>query len=236
MQRRTKGKLAAGIGALVAVVGAGGAIAATQSTPEEEREAIVADVAKELGTTPAKVTAAFRQALLNRVDAAVADGRLTKEQGAELKERIRSDALPLFGGRGLGFGDHGGRGHFAGHLDAAAAYLGTTAAALREALAAGDTLAEVARAQGKSVDGLVDALVADERQELARAVAEGRLTDAQRDEIAADIEERVTALVAGEHVMRAPFPGRHGRFHRFGGGPDRDGSGGPGRRELRPSA
>jgi hypothetical protein len=146
---------------------------------------------------PSELTAAIKAALKARVDAAVAAGRLTEAQATELKARIDSDDVPLFGlGRGGPGHDHFG--HFGG-LDAAASYLGVTEAALRTQLSQGETLADVAKAKGKSVDGLVDAMVAAAKQDLQQAVADGRLTDARRDEIVATLEERITAMVNGEH-------------------------------------
>lgn len=206
-----KKNIALGAAALVGVAGGGAAVAATQGTsPEDERDAIVADVAKELGVAPGRVESAFRRALENRVDAAVAAGRLSEEEGAALKERIRSGELPRLGLRGPG------RGHGHGHhgpgpkLAAAAAYLGVTEAELREALRDGDSLAEQARERGKSVDGLVDALVAAVTAELDRAVADGRLTDAQRDDRVAELEQHVSELVQRE----GPPPRRSGRHRR----------------------
>jgi hypothetical protein len=155
---------------------------------------VVDDAAKQLGVQPQALGNALKQALENRVDAAVADGRLTKEQGDELKQRIESGEFPLFG-PGFRHGDDG-FGHL-GDLDAAASYLGLTAAELRNKLESGETLADVAKEQGKSVDGLVDALVADAREHLAEAAAAGRLTKAQADRILADLKQRITDRVNG---------------------------------------
>jgi hypothetical protein len=211
-----KRKVVAGAVAGLAVAGGGAAVAATQAgSPAQESQAVVDDAAKQLGVKPAELSNALKQALANRVDAAVAAGRLTKEQGAELKQRIQSGDFPLFGPGGR----HGGPGHGpGGHLDAAASYLGLTEAALHEKLHAGTTLAQVAKDQGKSVDGLVKALVDDEKKELDQAVQDGRLTDAQRQELQQGLEARVRAMVNGER----PAGGRRG----FGFGPpdgDRDG-------------
>lgn len=203
-----KKNIALGAAALVGVAGGGAPVAATQgpSSPEGERDAIVADVAEELGVAPARVESAFRRALENRVDAAVAAGRLSAEEGAALKERIRSGELPHLGLRG------GGRGHGHHHgpgakLSAAAEYLGVTEAELRAALRDGDSLAEQARERGKSVDGLVGALVAAVTAELDRAVADGELTDAQRDDRVAELERHVSELVQREGPPGRPFGG-----------------------------
>jgi hypothetical protein len=199
-------KLVAATVAGLAVAGGGGAIAATQITPKEESAAVVSDAAQQLGVSPERLSTALRTALKNRVDAAVADGRLTQAQGTELKERIDAGDVPLLGlrGGGPGFGHH----HHG--LDDAAAYLGLTEDALRTRLESGQTLAQVAEAQGKSVDGLIDALVAGEKQELADAVADGRLTQAQADERLTELRARITDKVNG---VRPQFDG--GR--RFGG-------------------
>src|SRR5512132_2580629 len=193
--------------AALAVAGGGAAIAATTaSSPQEESKAVVEDAAKQLGVTPSKLSSALKQALENRVDAAVADGRLTKEQGDALKARIEADDYPMLGGFGLGH--HGGPGlRTFGHLDAAASYLGLTEAELATELAGGKTLADLAKAKGKAVDGLVAALVADERQELDAAVAAGRITKAQADELLAGAKQRFTDLVNGTLPDRGHGPG-----------------------------
>src|SRR5918992_2339900 len=100
MKNRTK--LAAGAGAALAVAGAGGAIAATQLSPKEESQAVVDDAAKQLGVDPAKLSDALKQALENRIDRAVEDGTLTKEQADAMKARIEADDFPLFAGPLLG--------------------------------------------------------------------------------------------------------------------------------------
>jgi hypothetical protein len=147
-------KIAIGAAALTATVGAGGAIAATQLNPRQESQAVVNDAAEQLGVEPSELTAALKEALSNRVDAAIEAGRLTEAQGAQLKERIQAGEVPLVG-LGPGFGPH----HHV-HLDlgAAASYLGMTDESLRTALRDGKTLAQLARARDKSVDGLVNAM------------------------------------------------------------------------------
>jgi hypothetical protein len=200
--------LVAGAAAL-AVAGGGAAIAASKSgSPQEESKAVVDDAAKQLGITPAKLSSALKQALENRVDAAVAAGRLTKEQGDALKKRIESEEFPMLGGLGMGFGHRGGGPgiHRFGHLDAAATYLGMTEAELGTQLAGGKTLADVAKAKGKSVEGLVSALVADEKQELDAAVAAGRITRAQADEMLANAKQRFTDMASGTLPDRGHGP------------------------------
>jgi polyhydroxyalkanoate synthesis regulator phasin len=212
--KRTKRNVAAGAAALLAVAGAGGAIAATQISPEQERQAFLDDAAEELGVSADELASALRSALENRVDDAVEAGRLTEEQGEALKERIRSGDFPLFGfGHGPGMFEH--------HVDfpgfeAAASYLGVSEDQLRTELEDGNTLADVAREHGKSVDGLVDVLVAGAKKHLDEAVADGRLTREHADEMLSHLEEGIRAMVNGE--VREGHRGPGFRF-RSGGAP-----------------
>ena len=189
-------KIAGGTAALVAVLGGGAAVAATQLSPSEESDAVVADAAKQLGVSADELDAALKQALEKRVDAAVEAGRITEAQAAELKERIEAGEVPLVG-VAPGLGHRGGHHGFI-DFDAAAAFLGVTETELRSSLEDGDTLAEIAKANGKTAAGLVDALVAAAKTDLAERVAAGRLTEAQRTQILGDIEERLTDVVDGE--------------------------------------
>ena len=190
MSRRRKTKAVAVVAAAAAVVAAGGAVAATRDTsPAEERQALLADAARRLDVTPAALADALEEAMAARVDAAVADGRLTREHGDALKDRIREGGIPLGIPHRLGH-----RGRF-GHLEAAAQYLGVEAAALRSELRSGKSLAQVARDRGRSVDGLVDALVADAERRLDEAVAAGRLTEARKRELVAGIRDAIAARV-----------------------------------------
>jgi hypothetical protein len=200
MWRLPTRRLAVAGAVLLVVAGGGAAFAATRvASPKEESQAVLNDAAKQLGVDPAKLDQALRTALANRIDRAVAAGRLTKEQGEALKARITSADTPLFGGR-PGLGHPGRRGHIgpAGDLSVAASYLGVTEAELVTSLHDGKSLADLAKAKGKSVDGLVDALVEAVEKRLDAAVTAGRLTDARRKELSASLKERVTAMVNGE--------------------------------------
>src|SRR4051812_19239494 len=203
-------KLMIGAAALLAAAGGGAAIAASTSTPAEESQAVIDDAAQQLGVPSSKLSNALKKALSDRVDVAVAAGRITKAEGEALKQRINSGDYPLFGGPHRGFG-HGGF----GGLDAAATYLGITEAQLHTELAGGKTLAQVAQAHGKSVSGLVDALVADAKKHLDAAVAAGRLTKAQETDMLNGLRDRIAARVRSarpdgdDHFDRPPDGFRH---------------------------
>jgi hypothetical protein len=218
---------AAAIAVLVVGLGAAGAIAASHVlSPREETKAVIDDAASQLGVKPEALSDALKQALKNRVDAAVEAGRLTEAQAKELKARIDSDGFPLLfgpaGGRpGPGFGFGFRHGHF-GHLEhfevlaAAASYLGMTEVELRDALQ-DKTLAEIAKEKGKSVSGLVAALVAAQEKRIAAAVADGRLTQSQASELKAHLQDRTKDLVNGE--LREFRDGRHPEFWPGSGSP-----------------
>lgn len=198
--------VATGVAAVV-VAGGGAALAATRyATPQQESKAVIDDAAKQLGIDSTKLSDALKQAFENRVDAAVAAGRITKAGGDALKQRIESEDYPLLGGPGF---DHHVRHGFGPHLAAAATYLGLSGTELQAQLAGGKTLADVAKAQAKTVDGLVAALVADEKKELDAAVSAGRLTQAQAEELLANAKQRFTDIANGaipEHGMRGYGP------------------------------
>ena len=201
--KSTKGKIAGVTAVAAALIGGGAAIAADRLTPEQESNAVVADAAKQLGIDASKLNAALKQALENRVDAAVAAGRITQAEGEEMKAHIAAGDVPL-----LGVGPGGGmhvEHHFA-DLGAAASYLGITEAALKTKLSEGSTLAEITKEQGKSVHGLKAALVASAQADLAQAVKDGRLTEAQQTKILADLADRIDELVNGELGLKHVGP------------------------------
>jgi len=115
---------------------------------------------------------------------------------------------------GTSFGP-GGRGPGGPHamitndLAAAAAYIGTTEADVRTKLQAGQTLAQIATAAGKTRDGLIAAMVADANAKIDAAVAAGTITAAQAAEKKATLTAHVTAEV--DHTRPAGGPGFPGR-------------------------
>jgi len=144
---------------------------------------------------------------------AVTAGRLTQAQAdlivPTLTQRFTdfvNGVRPAGGpGRGFGFGHRPGHGD---DLAAAATYLGTTTSDLLTQLQAGKTLAQIA---GSKTTGLIAALVAHEKQELADAVTAGRLTQAQVDQIVPMLTQRFTDLVNGTFPARGSRP-PHGSF------------------------
>lgn len=225
MRSRSKIRIAAALaGALALLAVAGVAVAASGVfDPKAERESFLNDVASNLGVERSKLDSAIKEASIARVDAALAAGRITQAQADEMKKRIEAGEAPFFGGPGMG-GHHGHHGMHS--LAAAAAYLGLTEAELKAQLESGKSLADVAKAEGKSVDGLEKALIADVTAKLDQAVKDGKITEAQRDEMLARFKENVDNFVNGVHPEGpgGPHGFRHGPDG-FGVGPGPDDSG-----------
>jgi hypothetical protein len=222
-------KLVVGAVAGLAVVGAGAAVAATQfGDPKSESQAIINDAAGQLGVQPSALSGALKKAMEDRIDAAVAAGRLSKEQGDAIKKQIEAGGPLLVPGgfRGSGpmggpMGPMGAPGHMGG-LDAAATYLGLSQSELMTKLQSGKTLADIAKDQGKSVDGLIDAMVADAKTHIDQAVKDGNLTQDQADQILSQVKSHITDLVNGT------MPQGFGPQFRPGSGPPGfPGPGGP---------
>jgi hypothetical protein len=155
-------------------------------------------VAARLGITGDQLRAAFKAELNARIDAAVAAGRLTPEQGAKLKKRVaNTKGLGIVVRRAFAERHKGlvGRIVQVHRLGAAAKYLGMTPKELRTARQSGRSLAQIAASKGKSVDGLVAAIVAPAKARAAKAVSNGKLTQQRADELIARLTERVKALV-----------------------------------------
>jgi hypothetical protein len=232
MRSNVKRKLGIGAAALAAAAFAGGAYAATQGS-SNPRQAFLDDVAKRLNVTPAQLRAALDGAFLDRLQAAVAAGRLTQAQANAIKQRLQHGALPPLGFGPRLRGDHLFRGggpfgppgpggmHAPGHgaLAAAAGYLGLSRAQLIAGLESGKSLAQLASSRGKSVAGLKAAMIAAIKTRLDRAVAAGRLTPAQEKRILSRLSTRLDQEINRSGLRPLPRP--------LSPMPDRDRDGGP---------
>jgi hypothetical protein len=159
---RSRKTLTIAVAALALVGGGGAAIAAAQGS-SSSGQSFLDSVARHLGISSQKLEEATKAAAVDQVDAALKEGKITQAQADELKARIQSGGFPPLAGPLLGprFG-HFHRGDpplFGEKLSAAADYLGLSQAELRTKLNDGQTLANIARANGKSVDGLKQAIL-----------------------------------------------------------------------------
>lgn len=157
--------------------------------------------------------ARIREELQSLVD----DGTITAEQADAVAAHL-AENMPR-GGRGGGM--HGGRG-FDGTVVADA--LGITADDLRTALQDGQSIADVATAQGVDIQVVIDALVAEAQTRLADGVTDGRITQEEADAKLADLEARITERVntagpmMGDGMGHGPRGGMGGPM----GAPDGD--------------
>jgi hypothetical protein len=169
-------------------------------------------LATRLGVTIDQLTQAVKDAARDTIASEVTNGRLTQDQATQLGQRIDQwqpgQGLPF--GRGFGGpGGRGGPGHrgLGGHgmLDAAATALGMTPADLMTELQSGQTLADVAQAQGVNQDAVKQAIVDAKKAEIDAAVQAGRLTADQ----AAQMKQQIDQAAANLDLTQ-PFGGRGG--------------------------
>ena len=128
----------------------------------------------------------------------VEDGTITAAQADAVAEHL-ADTFP---------GPHGhfiGRGPGLASFEAAAGIIGIENSELREALADGATLAEVAEDNGVAVDTLIDGLVSALDEKLDELVADGRITEEQAAEIRENAPERIENFVNSEVRIRRGF-------------------------------
>jgi hypothetical protein len=107
------------------------------------------------------------------------------------------------------------RGHRGGPAGGAdlAEILGIEQSELREAIAGGQSLADVAAEQGVATQDLIDAIVDAVEERVAAGLENGRIDQEKADEILAGAEEKAEDLVNGE----ISFEGRRGRGGPRGG-------------------
>src|SRR5436190_1900894 len=192
MDAKLKRKVAIGAAGLAVVASGGIAYAATQDPGAADRQAILSDAAKRLNVSPDQLNSALQGAYSDQIDKALASGRITQPQADKLKQALKDNGVPF------GVGTHGGGfffrergfaigGPFSGGLGAAAKYLGLSRSALASRLRSGKSLADVAKAQGKSVTGLVSAIKDAVKTRLDQAVAAKKITSAEEQELDAAI-------------------------------------------------
>lgn len=198
------------------VVAVGGAVGSAQED-DGPVGTFMSKLAEKLGISEDTLTTAIKDTRIEMVDEAVADGRLTEEQAAAIKERIEESEY------GFGLGPGFGPGFFGppfAHdpklhglvFNAAAEVLDMEKADLVDALQEEDaTLASVAEAQGKSADDFQTELLAQVKADLDEKVADETITQERADNVYSNIEENI------DDILNSSLPFGHHRGHfRFG--------------------
>jgi hypothetical protein len=215
-------KRAIALGAAVLAVAGGGGAAVAATSGSSSPNDFMDSVAKHLGISRDKLDDATKAAAIDQVDAQLKAGQITKDHADELKKRIEAGDIPPFGGlRGPGFGSGGAPGGPGGpggllkagigdSLAAAAKYLGLSESDLRGQLNDGKSLADVAKAQSKDLDGLKQAILAAAKSDLDKAVSDKRLTQSQADDVYDRLKNGIDDMVNGQLRLRFRGPGGPG--------------------------
>jgi ATP-dependent Clp protease ATP-binding subunit ClpA len=172
----------------------------------------IADLAAENNVSIDTVTQAMLDEQAARVAAALDEGRIDQERADAMTERLTDNIDAIVNGEmGPGQGGMGQRGmrqeQRQENLDEMAGLLGVESQDLADSLKAGSSLSDIAEENGVDTEVIVDAIVDRQTERLNTAVENGRVSEDRAAEIAENIEERATAVAAGE---RGPGHGRRG--------------------------
>ena len=205
----------------LAAGGTGVAIAAVTKGDDERKaeQAVLDDAAKRLGVTSDKLRDALSAARDAQLDQAVKDGKLTQKQADAIKERRKQSGSVLGGPRiGKHFrpggphlrfrGGHGAGGPKGAMIGDVASALGLSTDKLFEQLRDGKSIADIAKAQGKTLAGVRSAVRAKAKTRLDDAVKDGDITRSQADEMLEHLDDRLERL----GTRRGLLPRRHGHL------------------------
>lgn len=208
-----------GAGFLLSITGSAGATGLTTAaiTAVDDTTDDTTDATTNATTDDSDRAAEHSARLTEVLQPLVDDGTLTQAQLDAVIAAL-GDAGPMGGGHG---GPGGGRGE---HLDVVATTLGLTEAEVREAISNGQTLAQLAEANGSTGQALIDVLVAEVKAHLDEEVAAGDHTQEEADAKLADATTRITEFVnntdtagpmggPGEPGGRGGPRGHHGADH-----------------------
>ncbi len=201
---RTGRAIATGLVGLLALGGSIGLISADAlAQPQTDSDTVSAQADRQ--TSQERQTERLERATA-RIAERVASGDMTQAEADALLERIADGTAERHSHRGAA---KQGR---ADRLQALSDVLGIDAEAITEARKAGMSLADVAEANGVTVDELIDALVAEATERIETKAAEAGLDQAEVDERLDGLVERITERVTADPEDRSSsFGGRRGR-------------------------
>jgi len=195
----------------------------------------VADVAEANGVALDDVVAAVVADMETHIAEHVAEGELTQDEAdaklADATDKVTERLSTVPSEMGKRGGDHDGRrghGKRGEQMATVAEVIGVDAAELKAAFAAGQSVADVAEANGVALDDVVAAVVADMEAHIAEHVAEGELSQDEADAKLADATDKVT-----ERLSTVPSEmGKRGVDHGERRGPGGRGHHGAGHAEA----
>jgi hypothetical protein len=195
---------------LIAVAGAG-----AQEGEEGPVRNFIGRVAEKLGVSEDQLTTAVKDVKLEMIDEALADGRITEEQAAEMRERVENGKLRFPGGPGHrpdGERPHRARCLVAHNLvEMTARILGVEEQAVIDALKDGKSLAQIAEENGMGVDEYKAAVTEAVQAKLAAAAEAGRITRERADKMLANFTETLDRMINHVPDPDGPRPCRNHR-------------------------
>ncbi len=191
-----RNRIIAGAATIAVLAGGSAAIAATTDKKAEET-AVLTDAAKRLGVSADELKAAISGAEDAQLAAAVKAGKITQAQADEIAARRKAEGtvLNLGHGGGPGRGGHGGGGREL--LGDAATALGISEDTLMTQLRDGKKLADVAKANGKTLSDVKAAVKKAATARLAADLKAGKITQSQYDERVGHLDDEISRLGDG---------------------------------------
>ena len=148
---------------------------------------IITTAGLDTNTIIASVTATAAERLAEEVE----DGKLTQEEADERLAGLGEGLQNLMDGEFPAGGQRGPRGSQSLLLQAVASELGIEPQELREGLEEGTTLADYITANGGNVSNVSAAAAASAQTQIAEAVADGKLTQEEADEILGNLDDAI---------------------------------------------
>jgi hypothetical protein len=190
-----------GIAAAVAAAVVAGTAFAQTPTPTPSgtnyQQLFLQKLAAALNISTDQLTNAITSARNATVDQAVADGRITQQQGNNIKSR--PGTLPFGFGFGRPGGNGAGRSGFVGGtqvLNAVASALGMQPQDLTNQLRSGKTLADIA---GNNAQAVKDAIWNTVKPQLDQAVKNARITQDRENQIQSQIQNLDLSKITGNN-------------------------------------
>lgn len=211
-------------------------------TPENLATRFKEGLAGHLGISVDELNAALDATQYDLIDQAVADGKITEAEAERLKENVDAghNLLPFAGARGRIA--HGVKIEL---VQSTADVLGVDVSVVTDSLKNGDSLADIANANGMDTADFETALLADIKSKLDEKVSNGDITQEQADRLYDCLSENIDDIV--NHTrgdFGGGFFGGPGRGHGPGfdgprfwfGGPQGEGDAAPSESSLSPTS